>query len=267
VTIVVGVAAPDGLVLAADSRSTRVYGTRHHRIATNTAHKVFSVGDRYGVATYGAAFIDRSTIAGVMDEFVAEVDGKLVSTDIDEFAESLGSFFQGRLIRSGENPDEGWKLGFLVGGYGKDGVGRFREVRVPGAPDPEIHELGVTTETLGVVPFGLTEAWNRLIAGVDWDRLKAAKVEVPGDLRSTLDGFEYELLYPITLQDAIEYADFVIRTTVDVGRFSNGTLAAPGSLDACGGPPRILAVIPNDVRWITPNRLAPPARLGGAEGP
>jgi hypothetical protein len=262
-TIVVGVAAPDGLVLAADSRSTRVYdGTHHHRVATNTAQKVFSVCSCYGVASYGSAFIGRSTIAGVMDEFIAEVDGAKVPSDIREFSEVLGAFFQERLMRSGVNPAEGWKLGFLVGGYTSGGMGQFHHVRVPGDPDPKIIPLDVTTETLGVVTFGMTEAWTRLVAGVDWDRLAAAAVDVPDEIRNALEDFEYNLIYPITMQDAIEYADFVIRTTVDIGRFSNGTLARPGSVEACGGASRILAVGPNDVLWINRPALAPPARFG-----
>lgn len=277
-TIVVGVAAPDGLVLAADSRSTRVYhGTNHHRIATDSAQKVFSICSRYGVAAYGASFIGRSTIAGVMDEFVAEIGDK-VPTGILEFADALGGFFHERLMRSGEDLDGEGQLGFLVGGYGSDdGLGRFLDVQVPGSPDSvpprefDIHDLEVSTDSLGVVPFGMTQAWTRLVAGVDWDLLSASGIEVHEDLRTTLDKFEYNLIFPITLQDAIEYADFVIRTTVDIGRFSNGTGLKPGSLDACGGVPRVLAVIPNDVIWISGAGLSLPARLRSAprrlEGP
>lgn len=268
-TIVVGVAAPDGLVLAADSRSTRVYhGTNHHRIATDSAQKVFSVCSRHGVAAYGASFIGPSTIAGVMDEFEAEIGDK-VPPDIVDFANALGGFFHDRLIRSGEDLDDG-RLGFLVGGYGSDGVGRFLDVQVPGDPENvpsrefDIHDIEVSTDSLGVVPFGMTQAWTRLVAGVDWDLLSASGINVSDELRTTLDEFEYNFIFPITLQDAIEYADFVIRTTVDIGRFSNGTGLQPGSLDACGGTPRVLAVIPKDVIWISGAGLSLPARLGGA---
>jgi hypothetical protein len=40
VTIVVGVASPDGIILAADSRTTYTDGQRH-RIGTDSADKVF----------------------------------------------------------------------------------------------------------------------------------------------------------------------------------------------------------------------------------
>lgn len=69
-TIVVGAASPDGIVLAADSRTTLSDGVRH-RISTDSAEKVFELNDSFGVATYGMAVIGKQTITGLMDQFVA----------------------------------------------------------------------------------------------------------------------------------------------------------------------------------------------------
>src|SRR4051794_8524288 len=108
-TIVVGVAAPDGLVLAADSRTTRVVDQRY-RISSDAAHKVFALCGRFGVATYGAAFIGTNTIAGEMDEFVAELTTGGVPDDVEHLAEALGSFFQTRAVSAGMEPTDGAQL-------------------------------------------------------------------------------------------------------------------------------------------------------------
>jgi 20S proteasome alpha/beta subunit len=55
VTVVVGVAAPDGVVLAADSRTTSfpdgMGDQARYRIITDTADKLFTIRDRFAVAT------------------------------------------------------------------------------------------------------------------------------------------------------------------------------------------------------------------------
>ena len=93
-TIVVGAGSPDGIVLAADSRTTLIDGKRH-RIMTDSAEKVFELHERFGVATYGMAFIGDQTINGLMNEFVAAVDGD-VCTDGEATAMRLGEFFTAR---------------------------------------------------------------------------------------------------------------------------------------------------------------------------
>jgi hypothetical protein len=68
------------------------------------------------------------------------------------------------------------------------------------------------------------------------------------------------------MQDAVDFASFLIRTTIDMQRFSDGTRADPGDLPGCGGPVRILAVTREALQWVTPPTLAEPSRAGLAEG-
>src|SRR5438094_10580956 len=118
-TIVIGAASPDGIVLAADSRTTYVDGDRH-RIATDSAEKVFELFERFGVATYGWAFLGDQTIKGVMDEFVA-AHPELGEQDLGACAEALGDFFSDRFMAAYPDyepeQDAGWPLGFVVAGY------------------------------------------------------------------------------------------------------------------------------------------------------
>jgi 20S proteasome alpha/beta subunit len=95
-TVVVGVAAPDGIILAADSRTTLQWETGgRHRIMSDTTQKVFAVSGRIGVATYGNAFIGNRTIAGLMDEFVAQRSEQMPES-ADAVATVLGDFFHER---------------------------------------------------------------------------------------------------------------------------------------------------------------------------
>src|ERR1019366_5570050 len=50
-TIVVGAASPDGIVLAADSRTMLMYENQRTRISTDAAEKVFELHGRFGAAT------------------------------------------------------------------------------------------------------------------------------------------------------------------------------------------------------------------------
>src|SRR5439155_22093627 len=70
-TIAVGIACPEGLVIGADSRASLV-SDGYFRIVSDSTHKIFDIGGRFGAATFGWAFIEGNTIAGAIAEFVAE---------------------------------------------------------------------------------------------------------------------------------------------------------------------------------------------------
>ena len=276
-TIVVAVAAPDGMVLVADSRSTQ-FEDRHHRIASDSAVKVFSIGDRVGVATYGASVIDHQTIAGVMDEFATTLEkpkdlGGLTSRmrskiatenfEVSYIAKRLGKFFDERLENAQEEfePDE-IALAFLVAGYDADGIGRIIEIELPGAYDSEL----ATTSSKGIAYRGQSDVADRLLAGVDGVLLSALGVEIPDDVDVALRQLAYRHMYPLSMQDAIDFASFLVRTTIDMQRFSDGTVAVPKGIPGCGGPMRVLAINRQQTTWIADPTLTVVARAGIAEG-
>src|SRR5687767_1156356 len=97
-TIVVGVCAPDGIIIAADSRITQFTGDDtdgRHRIRSDTAEKVFIVCGRFALASWGDAMIGAHTIGGLMSEFIAHL-GSEVPQDFETFLEALGEFFDRR---------------------------------------------------------------------------------------------------------------------------------------------------------------------------
>lgn len=263
-TIVVGVATPEGLVLAGDSRTTSTFDNERHRIASDYAQKLFNVEDM-AIATFGLAFLGRDTIAGVMDQFAAQ----LSESDLDgveSFAKALGEFFDAK-FREAEpdwDPDElGFPLGFLVAGYNTDGVGYIEEVLIPSG---QVSEYKARTTQGGMMWRGQTDVIGRLIKGIDGPGLAALEADVPDDLVDAFRQLEYSTLPPITLQDGVDFASFLVRTTIDMQRFSDGTLGSPGSVPGCGGPIQILVVERSGSTWIRPLTLVNPSRPGLAEG-
>jgi hypothetical protein len=268
-TIVVGVAAPDGLILAGDSRTSTDRGG-HHRIGSDFASKVFEVCG-FGLATYGQALFEGKTIAGQIDEFIAQL-GKGEPSDLDDLTGRLGSYFQPRLLQWYQaqgapwDASQGFKLAFIVGGYDANGVGGIREVRVPGDPDPQVLSLQPSTSNPGYYWAGQTDVIGRLLAGFDRLRLDASNVALPKDVQNALAGLEYVIMPPLSLQDAVDIAHFLIRTTIDMQRFSDGTRAMPNLPPGCGGPITMLAIRRRKTEWVDRYPLSKASRPGWAEG-
>jgi hypothetical protein len=76
----------------------------------------------------------------------------------------------------------------------------------------------------------------------------------------------YKHMYPLSMQDAVDFATFIVRTTIDMQRFSDGTVAEPNGIPGCGGPVRVLAVNRQQTSWIVDPALTVVARAGLAEG-
>lgn len=267
-TIVVGVLAPDGIVLAADSRTTFSHENGRHRIASDSTEKVFVCG-RFAVATWGDALIGPNTVAGVMSEFTASLAPE-PPDDVDEMTRALGAFVDRRMREVAAEADAPLAedaeatTGFLVAGYDDDGVGHIREVFVPG-PEPGDDDLP-TTRNGGFVTRGQTDVINRLVAGIDWAAVERLGHQVPDEVAEKLGDLEYELLFPITLQDGIDLASFLIRTTIDMQRFSDGIRAEIGRVPGCGGASRIVVVRRDGVEPVAWPRLSADRRAGAAEG-
>lgn len=265
-TIVVGVATPEGLVLASDSRTTTTFGdNERHRIASDNAQKLFDV-EGMGVATFGMAFLGRDTIAGVMDQFAAHIaDGEW--SGVKEMAHALGQFFDQRfqehMGKETWDPDDGFPLGFLVAGYDDGGVGAIYEVLIPGG---QIEDFAATTTEGGYMWRGQTDVVSRLVKGVDWNCLDGVGITLSKEQVQKLDLLQYRDLPPITLQDGVDYASFLVRTTIDMQRFSDGTLSSPGEVPGCGGPLQVLAIERSRHSWVAPLTLHGPSNPGLAEG-
>ena len=272
-TLAVAVVTSDGIVVAADSRTT--WAGNPTRVLSDFTHKAFRVGD-VAIATFGFAFLVGRNIAGHMGEFAQLTNGE--EHGPEETTELLRDFFGERLDRhfeegSDARPEEGVdSLGFLVGGY-SDGTGSILEL---GLPTRNITKIADSASGGGAAWRGQGEIFTRLVKGVDLSNLLMLTAEVDGlrqsmeSLQSTFEKMEYAIPFgSMGLQDAIDIAVLAIRTTIDVQRLTFGTVRAIeqiGSWPGVGGPIEIAAVTPLDgFSWVQRTLLQGERPAGAAE--
>lgn len=254
-TIVVASAAPDGIVLASDSRTTLRRGPGH-RIASDSTRKVVEIWPGTAVATYGLADIAGVTVAGLLEEFVAATADP-TNWSPQETGRALAEFFDAQFEpsvreqfrRLGVSP-----LGFLVASYDRDPwIGRFIEVTVPsGSAGDAVRVLDVDTRRPGFVYRGQSQHIRRLLEGFDTEGFNSqvGRTLLTPPLRDYLAGQAYITNRIINLQDAIDVATFIVRLTIDMERLTDGTFAAPQTSPLCGGPIQMIVVNRAGGRWI-----------------
>jgi len=276
-TLAVAVITADGIVLAADSRSTiglpvppapGIAPQPANRVLSDFTHKVFKV-DEIAVATYGYAFISNRNIAGHMAEFRRTIPDESTPNMV---AVLLCLFFGDRLEKHYQAgldtpPPAGQNvLGFLVGGY-EDGVGVLYEALLPTMMVLRIAD----SEAGGAAWRGQYDVVARLIKGVDLDLLNqlvasGANQAHANALQNVFSQMEYFIPFgSLNLQDAIDFAVLAIRTTIDVQRLTHGVIGRMGSWPGVGGPIEIAAVLPLEgCRWVQQTQLGGERAAGDA---
>ena len=230
------VKAPEGLVLAAESRLTITMNGPNGSILPvyfDNALKLFSFQEfnNIGVVTWGQALIGRRSAQNLLPEFEAEIQGKS-GLSVSDFAKRLGDFFTARWEKSGE-AFQGVPMTFAVGGFDKqDPYGKVYVLDVPNKPNPEERNSNEFGYTLG----GQQELIGRIIRGYDPSILSlvAQKFSLDenaiAELQNELTPFQIPIpIDSMPLQDCVNFAIFLIRTTIDVQSLYLG-------IRGCGGP-------------------------------
>jgi hypothetical protein len=252
-SIAVAVAGPDGVALAADSRTVQRQGESklHYRVSSDAGEKLFLLDGRLGVATYGIAMIGPRTIRGLIEDFPVP-DG-----DVHECAQALGDFFLQELRESVPAPrkdlpktiDLSWPLGFVVAGYCENQVGTLVDVKVR-PTGSRCDEAEITTAAPGIIIRGKGDAARRMIDGVDWQAITESNIELDAATRNQLQELRYDLIDSITTEDAARRAQFFVEAQIAMQEFSDGTFAKPRVVPGCGGPVRVLTVDRSGAAWV-----------------
>lgn len=91
---------PDGIVLAADSRQSYRNRKNMSRIGSDSASKVFQIGERCGVVIAGLAFLPEDgvlkNISRFVDGFEKSIKGDIDQISIGDIAARLHAFFEGK---------------------------------------------------------------------------------------------------------------------------------------------------------------------------
>lgn len=243
----------EGVVLAADSRVTLMAQNPaaglQIPVTYDSATKLLRVSGQknVGAVTYGVGAIGGAaprTAHSYIPEFEAQllkdgiIEGKQLS--VAAFAKKLSDFFMARWQEAGmpvpPNNPQGNDMVFLVGGYNEgEAYGHVYEFYIPTRPKPvEQHK-----DAFGMVWGGQREYADRLIGGFDSRVPELIQQQLGIDdaqrdalilnLRQNLQApipFEF-----LPLQDCVDVAIFLIRTTIEVQGWLIGVRGVGGAID------------------------------------
>lgn len=264
-TIAINIAVPEGLVFAADSRQTYTNARNDVRVSSDNAQKLFQLGPRHAAVTYGWAFLCNRNIHSHIQDFKTTVSPDLKTEDLAKaLAKYLTEQYNAHIEKEYDAPvdEKNYALALLVGGYDTgDKEGKVYEIYVPGE---DAHVVQTTDNRVGAAWRGHTLVIGRLLKGFD-PRLR----ELEGfeeKISKTMESSPLDYLidyWSMTLQDAIDLATFLVHTTIQMQRFSDGIRNAPGMSANCGGAIEVAVIEPEKgFTWMRHKTLHAPHSAG-----
>ena len=229
-SLIICVHVEEGIVIAGDSRSS--YNKTDGNITqvgvhtTNTTNKVFSCPNNVGIAVCGDASVNGNPISGFVESFIRErIDEK---TDIENIPRLIKDYFK--------DLDQNLNTTFVIAGYKRQNekyIKKIYRIRTK-TDDLEI----IDTEHQGALWDGETTTLTKLIQPVYLKDNENYIPLPPSEIAWNL----------YTLQDAIDFAKYGIKTTMDTMKFQ----AIP---ETVGGPIDILIMKPGEIFWLAKKEL------------
>jgi len=222
----------EGIVMASDSRIT-LNRTTHEAdksivklavAGSDSNYKTFLAHDRIGVSTYGAADIKGVPIAGYIESFIAEKTSP--ETTVKDFAEGLLAHF------GSFDPSPGAQ--FHVAGYQSESAILDQQVYHVHIADGSVRRVNQSAVP-GASWGGEADILSRLIQPV-------AELDEQGAIKTKLPHEQIPWQF-FTLQDAIDFCVFAVRSTIDAMRF----FPRPKTV---GGPIDVLVLKPSSALWV-----------------
>ncbi len=263
-TIAISIKVNDGIVLAADSAATIMGQDSQGKTGViniyNTANKIFNLrkGLPIGAITWGAGSIGYASISTLVKDFrklITYDDNWKIKTDsykIEEIAEKFKEFiFEKHYKEEFKSWPEKPFLGFMIVGYsyGEPLAEEWMiEIQNGKCKGPYLvrkpNEVGITWN-------GETEAITRLYLGfgtglpIILKEYGLKDVDVENIIKLCRQKLTISLVIPpMPIQDAIDLAEFLVKTTIYFFKF------APGA-PTVGGPIEIAAITKHEgFKWI-----------------
>lgn len=253
-TIAVNITVPEGIVLAADSRQTYTNTRGDVRVHSDYAYKLYQINSRVVAMTWGWAFLLGRNIHSHVNDY--KLSQSIENQTVEGIAKGLGRYltkqYRAHIKHNHDKPVDknDYATGLLIAGYDPgDKTGKVFEVYIPKG---ECYQRANTSDDPGALWRGHTLVISRLIKGYD-PRLR----QIEGfneQLDKSLDSapLDYKVYYrSMPLQDAIDLSIFLVHTTIQTERFTDGVALQEGSSAVCGGPIDVAVVEPDrGVRWI-----------------
>lgn len=241
-SLIVLVNVPEGIVMSSDSRQSITIGGKRptgeefkvQTVNSDAVCKTYLLEEqRVGISTYGENILGGVPIGSYIKKFVEEV--LTASDDVTTIPKKLVDYFR----KSFPDVD----TGIYVAGYKKEGkisvahcyrchVGRNAIERLHvGADEAPIYGASWSGE-IDV----LTSIINPVVAKDEKGREKVIRTPAP------------IVWGAMTLQDAIDFSIYAIRTTIDTQRFQARPKDVGGAID-------VLVLTPEEASWIQKKEL------------
>jgi hypothetical protein len=230
-SLVVTVYVPSGIVMAADSRMTflrtedreesgQKVRVQQQLVLSDSAYKIVRLRTvPAGIGVYDAGIIDNQPVESHVRRF--EEEALTTVDDVNAVAKKFLEYFQSN--------HKGVALGFHVAGYKLEGKASVPYVLVGHTiHEPQVRRINATAE--GQLQYGVVRAGDVLVA----NRL--------------IDVNSLPLFAAMPLQEAIDYAIHLIRTTIDTLRFEP-------RFPTVGGPIDVMALQPEGMHWVQRKEL------------
>lgn len=227
-----------GIVMASDSRLTLnttldIAGqpTLHYSVSqTDTNYKTFLTPGGVGISTFGDGAVQGVPISGHIESFMNE---RLAagSSDVDGVAKKLLEHF-----RALPGPP---KAGFHVAGWLTE-----NNARVPIVWSVDVFNGTMTRRNLPGVHGSMWDGEADILSRLT---LPVAHLDPNGNIAYRPTEYLTHVSF-FTVQDAIDYALYAVRVTIDTIRFQ----ARPKTV---GGPVDILVIRPTGAQWIQRKEL------------
>ncbi len=230
-SLVVTVYVPSGIVMAADSRMTVLRSEEREEegqkmkvqqqiVLSDNAYKVVALRTiGVGISVYDAGVINNQPVDSHVHRF--EEEAITPEDDVVSCGEKFLSFFQTNYPNV--------PVGFHVAGY-----------RIENRASVPFVFVGHTTKQQGVRRVNINDE-----SKVQYGILRSGDIQVVNRL---IEKTHLPLFAAMPLQDAVEYAVHLIRTTIDTMRFEP---RFPG----VGGPIDALVVTPAEMQWVQRKEL------------
>jgi len=228
-SFVITVYVPTGIIMASDSRqSITVEGkttdgkplSKIETISSDFVYKTFLLaGQKVGINTFGDSLLGKVTVETHIKRFAEEVLDE--EDDVTTIPNKLVDFFR----RDFPQAD----TAFHVAGFRKTDRKSIPYVFFCHVGKERIQRQNVSPET------------SRVLYGATWggqaDVIASLLQPAPSQTKPPV------IWDAMTIQDAIDFAIYAVRTTIDTMRFQ----ARPKNV---GGPVDVLLVTPDESRWI-----------------
>jgi hypothetical protein len=237
-SLIVTIYVREGIVMASDSRLSLNSTSQQDQGQTvllsasqsDSSYKTFLTPSRVGISTCGAADINGVPIAGTIESFIHDVV-EPKQLDVEAVPTELLTYF------AAFSPVP--KTQFHVAGYKKAKDTSEQHVWSVSVADGKI-ERSNPNQIQGISWGGEADVLTRIIQPV-------GQLKPDGSLLAALPHHQIPWPY-FTLQDAIDFAVFAIRSTIDVIRFQPRAKTVGGAID-------VLVLKPSDTVWVSRKEL------------